>query len=132
MSWKRATPGALAMLTKQTEHELQAQVIAYLDLCLCPSWRVRAGLEGLVVKSKAARRKAKEAGRKPGWPDLHFISGTGQAFVELKTATGRMRPAQSAFQVWCKEQGIPHAVCRSLDEVLARLNEWGIPMRRVQ
>lgn len=54
------------------------------------------------------RTAAKLKGTKPGWPDFILTPPTGQLHcLELK-----------------RRGGVPHAVCRTLDEALAALDAW--------
>lgn len=46
--------------------------------------------------------------------------------VELKSAKGRISPAQKAHHTNLNACGVPIAVCRSLEEIEAALKAWGI------
>ena len=49
-----------------------------------------------------------------GLPDLHGWRRGGAAVeVELKAATGRMRPEQERFRAWCQQWGIQHYVLQA-------------------
>ncbi|MFN8992433.1 MAG: VRR-NUC domain-containing protein [Pseudomonadota bacterium] len=55
--------------------------------------------------------------RLPGWPLVGFL--------EVKSATGRLTPAQQEEIAALRADGFPVAVVRSVDEALAALREWG-------
>jgi hypothetical protein len=112
------------------ESEIQQQVRNYLaalgiDAVHVPNGSVLAG-------DKVARAKQsnalKRAGMMPGFPDLILFDRRARrvGFLELKSANGKVTPAQEQFQqrfvpVW----GWPYAVVRSSQEAAAALHEWG-------
>lgn len=55
-----------------------------------------------------------------GFPDLFGYNGqTGQFFaIEMKTATGRLRPDQIKFAEFIKNQPVRYGVARSVDDAL--------------
>jgi hypothetical protein len=79
----------------------------------------------------------------PGAPDYWFAWGTGAGLLELKVerpadlldlrqdGTARaptrtyLRPVQKDFREWAVSNGVKHACCRSVPEVLVTLREWG-------
>jgi VRR-NUC domain len=64
-------------------------------------------------------------GLKRGWPDFVLIPPTGQLHcLELKRLGEKLSEDQIAFQTWCIRHGVPHSVCRTIDEVLAGLDHW--------
>jgi hypothetical protein len=50
----------------------------------------------------------------------------GPALRSVKTPAGRLSPAQEAFQEWAITVGANHAVCTSVDEVIAHLVTLGL------
>jgi hypothetical protein len=112
------------------EELIQRSVKQYLDVAAprliwysCPN--------GGVSKGQNGRNKA--MGVRKGVPDLHFVLSGGKiAYIELKAPDGRLSPEQKAFQSVCALMEIPHAVCRSLDEVKATLRKWGVQLKERQ
>lgn len=64
---------------------------------------------------------------KPGVPDYFLATGGqgyGGLFIELKTATGRVAPAQMAWHAALRLQGYRCEVVRSLPEFINLLTEY--------
>jgi hypothetical protein len=65
-------------------------------------------------------------GLTPGTSDL-ILGHRGRMYaVEVKTPRGAQSDRQKIFEVWCHDCGIPYAVVRSVEELMARMVEWGI------
>lgn len=65
----------------------------------------------------------------PGFADLLVLSQGRVLFLEVKSRTGRLRPAQEAFRDEVTRQGFAWALVRSVDDVLAALREHGFGTR---
>jgi hypothetical protein len=81
-------------------------------------------------------RSAREAGKLKamgvlaGVCDLAFILPGGQAaFIELKAAKGALSIPQKVFIERAERNKAWVAVCRSIDEVIATLADWGVQAR---
>jgi hypothetical protein len=112
-----------------TEAQLHASVAQYLTLALDPSvfWfhPVNEGKRGF-----KAQRDFKRLGGRAGLPDLCLVHNGRACWIELKCATGHLSPAQRECAMRLRAAGCPvPLVCRSLDEVIAALAEFGIPVR---
>ena len=68
---------------------------------------------------------AKAMGMIVGTSDYIFIGPHGGLALEAKTKTGTQNPGQKDFEVWCKEQGVPYHVFRSVDEGVDLLKKYG-------
>ncbi len=72
----------------------------------------------------------------PGFPDLIFIwvdaGRVSVAFIELKSATGQLRPPQKMFRTKCFLLGLLWAECRSIEEVSTALQYFKVPMRNAR
>lgn len=65
-------------------------------------------------------------GNPEGTPDL-FVAGNGVAlWVELKSATGKLRPAQRAWAEAAEAAGLCVVVVRSLDQLIEALTVEGV------
>ncbi len=90
-------------------------------------------------RAKREISKLKITGMKVGAPDLLLcwkdVTSTGYplphtGFVELKAGkTGRLSDDQEAVHESLRALGHRVAVCRSTDDLIATLTEWGVPTR---
>ncbi len=69
--------------------------------------------------------KARAMGLIKGSADFVFVWSDGGGWIELKTDTGSLSPAQKDFRTWANDSGCRHAVCRSVEEVEHQLYSWG-------
>lgn len=60
----------------------------------------------------------------PGWPDFTFIWGDHHLFVELKSAKGRLSPAQIEMKAKLESQGATVYVKFSYDQVRRLVIGW--------
>jgi hypothetical protein len=73
--------------------------------------------------------KLKAFGTARGWPDFIFLAPLslgGPAAMELKTPDGQLNPFQVIFRDAFTGAGFRWALCRSMGEAVAQLNEWGL------
>jgi len=111
---------------KRPEQELQNAVADYLFMLekhngflwfAVPNGGHRSKIEAAIFKGQGVRA---------GIPDICIIKGGKSYFIELKSAKGRMSPAQEHIKEMLEMVGSPVLVCRSLDEVKWCLQHWGI------
>jgi hypothetical protein len=83
-------------------------------------------------RSIASAMRLKRLGMVAGDPDLrvwkphpHPLHPPLVGFLEVKSATGRLTPAQQEEIAALRADGFSVAVVRSVDEALAALREWG-------
>jgi len=81
----------------------------------------RGGRKGVV---DGARRKA--MGQLAGMPDLMIAVRGRVAFMEVKTPSGRVSPAQKSVHENLSAQGLPVAVVRSVDDADRFIAEQGL------
>lgn len=107
--------------TQISERQIQQAVLAH--------WR-RLAVPGTLVAAIPNAGALGQPGLTRGLFDLVVIGGpflrdrTG--WLELKTATGKVRPDQETFKRFCILAGIPHAIARGRDEPIRVLEEWGV------
>lgn len=65
----------------------------------------------------------------PGFTDLVVLSQGKVMFLEVKSRTGRLRPAQEEFRDAVTQQGFGWALVRSVDDALAALRAHGFATR---
>lgn len=81
----------------------------------------RGGKQGMMDGTRG-----KAMGVLPGWPDLLlYVGGEGYA-IEVKRPGENLSPIQELVAEQLARQGIPHAVCRSIDDARHALASWGI------
>jgi hypothetical protein len=93
----------------------------------CPAVQIvavpNAGRRGQKAMNQALRE-----GMRSGFPDIMcFTHGSRAAFIEFKSATGRIDPAQVAWIEWLNAAGFPAIVCRDPDDGLRFLEANGFP-----
>ena len=126
------------------EDTLHASVAAALTLLVMPPAAWTCFPAGNVKLPPAAAAKLARFGLKRGWPDLLLVHNGRIYGLELKrhdgslsrgymarTRRGSMRWREGQADVFPRLEaaGMPIAVCRSVDAVLAVLRGWGIPLR---
>lgn len=123
---------SLAYARLGPEDKLAVHVAAALR-----EWSLTGRLEGVWTHppqevaggSKLARVRyaiACAMGAITGVPDYLFIASNGGALVELKSKRGKLTASQEDYRAWAVSQGVPHRVCRTLEEVEAFLIETGL------
>ncbi len=65
----------------------------------------------------------------PGFADLIVLTGGQVLFLEVKSPSGRLSPAQKAFRDMVKAQGFGWALVRSVEDALGALADHGITTR---
>ncbi|PXW65637.1 hypothetical protein C7964_11619 [Loktanella sp. PT4BL] len=117
------------------EADLQRAVVVALRFALpkgaivhhCANEVTEAGPRG-------ARRQAILVGMgvHPGFADLIVLCDGRVLFLELKSAKGRLSPAQEGFRDAVLAQGFGWALVHSLDDALGALADHGFTTRVVQ
>ena len=116
---------------RRAEDTLQASIINYLRL-VCPDLIIAAIPNG-GKRGPAEAAMLKRTGMLKGLPDIVIVGYLGQSYwIEVKTAKGRLSPAQSAIALQMTTMGVPSAVCRSIDDVRVALAAWKIETREVR
>lgn len=115
---------------QRPEEELQKQVADFLDRALLPDYRWFHTPNERGGRSKVENMILKTCGVKAGvfdviilCPDLRFVP------IELKSKDGRLSKDQKEWRDWALSIGAPWACCRSLDDVVAALDDAGVPLR---
>ncbi len=92
---------------------------------------VRPGVLWLHIANEGARSPRtgaylKRMGMRPGAADFLIVRYGHAYFLELKTAKGRLSPAQDAFRWDSFDAGCPYAICRTPEAVQKTLEEWDV------
>ena len=109
------------------EDRIQIAILDYLEAVAPDAIVFAVPNEGRRSYTTAARHKL--LGMVAGVPDLVLTHGGKAFFFEVKSPTGRLRPAQKLFLERAQASGARCAVVRSIDDVRAALDAWGVPTR---
>lgn len=126
----RAGAKSRPLAKTQSESSIQRAVIA--------AWRANPAPNTLLVhvpnggyRSPIEAKIMKGQGVTPGVPDLMYFSAYGNVrFLELKSAKGRLSPAQIDMHASLAAMGHEVRVAHSVDEALAILQDWGAFRRK--
>ncbi len=127
------------------ETDLHAAVADALTILVLPPAEWTTFPAGHIELTGQAAAKLARLGLKRNWPDvlvlhgvLHGIElkrpgGTLSRARTVRTRRGRLRHVEGQREVFPRLEaaGMRLAVCESLDEVLAALRGWGVPLRRM-
>ena len=122
---------------REEEHNLQCACVRWFNL----QWPEYRGLLFAVpnggARSKATAGKLKAEGVVAGVADLILLVPKRSSdnplilaptyygiCIEMKTPKGRQSPMQWAWQRKVEEHGYKYAVCRSLEDFMAVVNEY--------
>jgi hypothetical protein len=115
------------------EDPIHRSILQYLRIALPGALVVHAANEVALSGSEVARAisKAKSLGMVPGFPDLVVFpaSSVGPLFFEVKAKGGTLSAAQRDVTATLDGLGYRVALVRSIEDVAARLADWGIPNR---
>ena len=110
---------------QQPEAAIQRAVFEHIAFRQTPGWRFWS-TPNAAKRSLQMGAELKAQGMTAGVGDLSIVSPTGRYHeLELKTAVGRLSPAQRARQDELKQSGVICAVAYGLDAALAILKGWG-------
>ena len=114
------------------EADIQRDVVRFLRAVLPAGAIVHHSPNETGAGTHAARKRQailSGMGVYPGFADLIVLAGGQVLFLEVKTPTGRLSPAQAAFRDAVLEQGFGWALVRSIDDAHVALFEHGIRTR---
>lgn len=109
---------------RERETDIVKRVLDALQARRYWAWRVNAGAQVIPAAKGAARRVIKAA--PAGTPDiLVLLPPDGRCIgLEVKTATGVLRPSQRLWQAKAELSGVGYAVVRGADEALAAVERF--------
>jgi hypothetical protein len=110
---------------KHEESIIQAAIVSALSLAGVYVLMIPNDAAGNTSMAKAGRMKA--MGLRAGVSDLVVMHPDGRAhFLEVKTATGVLSPAQIRFAELCIKRGWKYEVARTVEQSLDICRKWGI------
>ena len=112
------------------ESNLQCEIVKLLRAALPPFYRVVAVPNGRFKADPRTIARLKREGLTPGIFDLQVIRSDGwSCWLEVKAEKGALSSEQKEFGDWLSSGGASAAVVRSLDEAVAALTSFGVPLR---
>jgi len=107
------------------EDAIQAAICLALSEAGIYFFSVPNSAGGKTSMQRAMRLKA--TGLRAGVADLVVMRQDGRAcFLEVKTKTGRLSPAQDNFKILCAARGWSWGIARSVDDALALCVAWEV------
>lgn len=123
------TPGSSPLRRKQPEADLQRAIVKFLRKSLVGN-SVVFHIPNGGLRSFTEAKRFKEMGVLPGMVDLGVINDGRLIGLEVKPPKGG---TVSDAQAWCHRQlraaGAWVFIVRSLDDVIAAMQQTGVPMR---
>lgn len=126
------------------ETDLHARVAEALDKLLAPPARWTTLAAGHLKLTAQQASKLQRLGLKPSWPDIQVLHEYAYG-IELKAEGGRLsktrivrnrrtghaRVVEGQKDVFpqLEAAGMRIAICQSVEEVIAALRMWGVPLR---
>jgi hypothetical protein len=113
---------------KRVLSEIEIQTV-FRSRCriLCPGVSVVAVVNA-AKRTQWAAMQAKREGLATGFPDVMALAPNGKAaFLEFKSATGRLSLAQVEWLARLGDMGFPCGVFRDADAAIEFLREHGFP-----
>lgn len=120
---------------KTPEADTQRAIVQALRFVLPRGAIVHHSVNEVTAGDRSA--KARQAilvgmGVHPGFADLIVLSQGRVLFLEVKSKTGRLCPAQVAFRDAVQAQGFAWALVRSVDDAMAALADHGFITRMLR
>jgi hypothetical protein len=112
----------------KTEHVFQAEACRALRILL-PRDAFVTAIDHAHKKDALTGAILKGRGAVSGLPDLWVVVGGRLYCLELKRRGGYLSENQRECHALMRQAGVEVAVCRSLDEVVAALRGWALPLR---
>lgn len=116
----------------RSESSLQQALIAWA--WSQPAWRRLFAIPNGGWRHPRTAARLRAEGVQAGLPDLCLPAAHGGAFglfLEMKSARGRVTPAQAAWHTALRAAGYAVVVCRTLDEAQAALRAYStLPLTR--
>jgi hypothetical protein len=110
------------------EHVFQAEACRALRILL-PRDAFVTAIDHAHKKDALTGAILKGRGAVSGLPDLWVVVSGRLYCLELKRRGGQVSETQRECHALLRQAGVDVAVCRSLDEVVAALRGWALPLR---
>lgn len=126
--------GAVCMSWKSPEADIQRAIVRDLRRLMPPDAIIHHSANE--VRGGGHRARIQQGilvgmGVHEGFSDLTVLDSGLVLFIEVKCATGRLRPSQEAFRDAVLAQGHAWALCRSSDDAIAAVRTAGMSVARI-
>jgi hypothetical protein len=112
------------------ESNLQCSIVSFLRRTLPASYRVVSVPNGRFQADPRTIARLKREGLTPGVFDLLILKNDGTfASIECKAEAGRLSQEQIEWSDWLASGGADQAIVRSLEEAIAALESFGVPLK---
>ena len=109
---------------KHLEDAFQVQVVQFFERAVSPLDAYIFAVPNGGKRGKIEGARFKTQGVRAGVADLVIMLEWGKtAFLELKSPSGTVSPAQRVFRATCERLGHPYGVCKTLEEVESFLRD---------
>lgn len=117
-------------VTFWAESRAQEQIVSFLRRSLPSTYRVISVPNGRFAAEPRTIARLKREGLHPGVYDLLVLRNDGWfASIEVKAGKGVTSAEQIEWGDWLSSGGASAAVVRSLEECIAALTAFGVPMK---
>jgi hypothetical protein len=105
-------------------------VAQFLDASLPADWRWFHTPNESGTRARWENQRLSALGVKPGVADVILLKPDGRdVWIELKSARGVLSEAQKGWRDWRRSIGAAWFLCRSLEDVVAALEDCGCALR---
>jgi hypothetical protein len=112
--------------TKISEHQLQVQVLAYIEREKATPKIFAFAITNAARRSWRLAARMRAEGMLAGVADICVALPRGRvAWLEMKASRGRQSLMQKTFEIRCKQLEHPYAVAKNLDEAVMFLKHVG-------
>lgn len=122
-----AAPNGCAPVRSEQEEQETVILWAHAAVVQYPALRRLAAIPNGEKREKQVAARLKRAGTNAGIPDLVLPvprGGYHGLWIELKTATGRVRPEQEEWLAFLNAVGYRAVVCRGADDAIRTLETY--------
>lgn len=125
----RARSKGRGRLSASTESQIQRAVVRYLDFALPAGEALYFAVPNGGLRNLRVAQQLKAEGVKSGVADIIIIWRGRVIGCELKTSKGQMSPSQKEWANALTLAGGVYFIARSVDDLEARLDAIGIPLK---
>ena len=115
-------------MARNAEAQIQAAIVAWVRR-VAPQTQCFSVPNGVYLANKRLAAFLVWTGVLRGVPDIIVLHKKETYFIEVKTETGALSSDQKDFFNWLERHDRPKLVARSITDVKAAFDRWGIETR---